>query len=225
MNSPQPLTNRRVPSGDDTNIQILTPRSPDTPNGPHTAAPDPARLLVPFEREAMPFLDRLYATATHMTHDRAHAEDLVEATYLRAFDAFGSVTAETSLKVWLFQLLADTALHAAGEWQRPQRSSSATACRCQRSPEEHHPRFRDLQVSLARALDRLPDHEVQAALRQLPQKLAIVVHLADAEDFSSTEIADILAIPRGAATSLLLYGRHCLLHALTDAARRHGFLD
>jgi RNA polymerase sigma-70 factor (ECF subfamily) len=223
MNSPHTLMKRRIPVGDDT--QILTSRSAGTPNGLRTAAPDPAKLLVRFEREAMPFLDRLYATAAHMTHDRAHAEDLVQKTYLRAFDAFGALTAETSLKVWLFQLLADTALHASGEWQRPRRSGSATACPCRRSPEEHHPRFRDPHMFQAQALDRLPDHEVQAALRQLPQALAIVVHLADAEDFSSAEIADILAIPQGTATSLLLYGRHCLLHALTDAARRHGCLD
>ncbi|MEU6657217.1 sigma-70 family RNA polymerase sigma factor [Streptomyces sp. NPDC046900] len=225
MNSPQPLTNRRIPSDDDTHIQILTPRNPDTPNGPHTAAPDPAKLLVRFEREAMPFLDRLYATATHLTHDRVHAEDLVQTTYLRAFDAFGALTAETSLKVWLFQLLADTALHVSGEWRRPQPSNSSTACPCRRSQEEHHPRFCDPQMSQAQALEQLPDREVKAALQQLPQELAIVVYLADAEDFSPTEIADILAIPQVTATSLLLYGRHCLLHALTDAARRHGFLD
>ncbi|MFI6489900.1 RNA polymerase sigma factor [Streptomyces sp. NPDC050564] len=166
-----------------------------------------------------------YATATRMTHDRAHAEDLVQKTYLRAFEAFGALTAGTSLKVWLFRLLADTALHTSGTWQRSPRSSPPTACPCRPSPEEHHPRLGDPRMSQAQALDRLRDHEVDAALRHLPQELAIVVHLADAEDFSPTEIADILTVSQGTATSLLLYGRHCLLHALTDAARRHGFLD
>jgi RNA polymerase sigma-70 factor (ECF subfamily) len=80
-------------------------------------------------------------------------------------------------------------------------------------------------MSRAQALDRLPDHEVQAALRQLPQDVAIVVHLADVEDFSPAEIAHILGIPRGTVASLLLCGRHCLLHALTDAAGRLGLLS
>ncbi|MEU1600789.1 sigma factor [Streptomyces sp. NPDC005708] len=215
---------QRIPSGDDPGTQILPPQSPTTPNGPHTAVPDPATLLVRFECEAMPFLDRLYATATHMTRDRAHAEDLVQKTYLRAFDAFGALTGGTSLKVWLFQLLADTAPQASGQWQRLPRSSSSTACPCHRSPESHH-QSRAPHMSQAQALDRLPDHEVQAALRQLPQELAIIVHLADAEDFSPTEIANVLRMPLGTATSLLLYGRHCLLHALTDAARRLALLN
>lgn len=173
----------------------------------------------------MPFLDRLYMAATHMTHDGAHAEDLVQKTYLQAFGVFGALTAGTALKVWLFRLMADTAFRTPGEWHRLPRSSSSTACPCRRPPEKHHPRFRDPEMPDAQALERLPHHEVKAALRRLPQELAIIVHLADAEDFSPTEIADVLGIPENTATSLLLCGRHCLLHAFTDASRRQGLLD
>lgn len=173
----------------------------------------------------MPFLDRLYMAATHMTHDGAHAEDLVQKTYLQAFRVFGALTAGTDLKVWLFQLLADSAFHTTGEWHRLPRSSSSTACPCRRPTEKHHPRFREPEMPDAQALDRLPDQEVKAAFRRLPQELAILVHLADAEDFSPTEIADVLGISENTATSLLLHGRHCLLHAFTDASRRQGLLD
>ncbi|MGY5034305.1 sigma factor-like helix-turn-helix DNA-binding protein [Streptomyces sp. 900116325] len=75
------------------------------------------------------------------------------------------------------------------------------------------------------ALERLPDQEVKAAFRRLPQELAILVHLADAEDFSPTQIADVLGISENTATCLLLHGRHCLLNAFTDAPRRQGLLD
>ena len=216
---------RHTPTGDDTGTHIPIPRSPATPNGPDSAATDPAGLLVRFECEVMPFLDRLYMAATHMTHAGAHAEDLVQKTYLQAFRVFGALTAGTDRKVWLFQLLADSAFHTTGEWHRPPRSNSSTACPCRRPTEKHHPRFREPGMPDAQALERLPDQEVKAALRRLPQELAILVHLADAEDFSPTEIADVLGISENTATSLLLHGRHCLLHAFTDASRRQGLLD
>ncbi|WP_030933503.1 sigma factor-like helix-turn-helix DNA-binding protein [Streptomyces sp. NRRL B-24720] len=170
----------------------------------------------------MPFLDRLYMAATHMTHDGAHAEELIQKTYLQAFRVFGALTAGTDLKVWLFQLLAGSAFHTTGEWAR---SSSSTACPCRRPTEKHHPRFREPETPDAQALERLPDQEVKAAFRRLPQELAIIVHLADAEDFSPTEIAVVLGISENTAISLLLHGRHCLLQAFIDASRRQDLLD
>jgi RNA polymerase sigma-70 factor (ECF subfamily) len=75
------------------------------------------------------------------------------------------------------------------------------------------------------ALDQLPDDEVTAALQQLPTELRIVVYLAGVEDFPPTEIAEILGLSPGTATSRLRHGHDSLLQTLTDAARRRGLLD
>lgn len=63
-----------------------------------TDAAHPSDVVARFDREAMPFLDRLYAAAIHLTDDRAAAEGLVEQTYVRAFGAFESSQAGSSLK-------------------------------------------------------------------------------------------------------------------------------
>ncbi|MGW1886918.1 sigma-70 family RNA polymerase sigma factor [Streptomyces sp. NPDC001970] len=173
----------------------------------------------------MPFLDRLYAAATQMTCDRADADNLVQQTYLRAFDAFGSFAERTSLKVWLFRILADTALGASGERQRPQGSDSSTGRAGCRLPGERHPRFPVPRTPRAQALDRLPDRDVRATLRQLPRELAIVVYLADVEDFPPAEVADVLGISPSTATSRLHHGRQRLLRLLTDVACRRGLFD
>ncbi|MFF4316952.1 sigma-70 family RNA polymerase sigma factor [Streptomyces sp. NPDC001507] len=194
-------------------------------NGSVTAAPDPAELVVLFERVATPFIDQLYAAAVQMTRDRGDAEDLIQETYRRAFDAFGSFAWTTNLRMWLFQVLADTSLDACGEPQPPVRSSSLPGRPVGRLPEPTHSTLRVSQTAQAQALGRLPDHEVKAALRQLPRKLAIVVHLADVEEFSHMEIAEILRVPSSTVRSRLHYGRRCLRGLLTDAARRRGLLS
>ncbi|MGW3246471.1 sigma factor-like helix-turn-helix DNA-binding protein [Streptomyces sp. NPDC001070] len=167
-----------------------------------------------FEHEAMPFLDRLYSAATRMACDRADADDLVQQTYVQAFQAFDSFPEGIGPKVRLFRILADTALGARGERNR--------SCSV---PGEQVPARSGHKVPAAQALGRLPDDEVSAALRRLPAEVRIVVHLADAEDFPAADIAGILRIPASTARSRLRHGRNLLLQALTDAVRRRGMPD
>src|SRR5512143_444966 len=51
-----------------------------------------------FERDALPFLDQLYAAALRMTRNPADAEDLLQETYVRAFSAFHQYQDGTNLK-------------------------------------------------------------------------------------------------------------------------------
>ncbi|MEU1601011.1 sigma-70 family RNA polymerase sigma factor [Streptomyces sp. NPDC005708] len=183
------------------------------------AAPDPVEFAARFECEALPFLDRLYTAALQLTRDRAAAEHLVQETYLRAFEAFGAFTGRTGLKAWLFRVLAHTAL-ALDACSRRQRQPHRTASTGR--SEAEHPTTPALATVETQALGRLSDPEVKAAFRQLPREVAIVVHLADVDDFTHREIAEILSIPPETAASRLLHGRQHLLRLLTDAARRHG---
>ncbi|MFJ8510109.1 sigma-70 family RNA polymerase sigma factor [Streptomyces avermitilis] len=213
---------RRARTPDDTHAEMLAPLRSGMANGSGSTAPDADGLVARFEREALPFLDRLYAAATCMTRDRAVAEDLVQQTYLRAFDAFGSFTTGTSLKAWLFHILADTAHGAHGERQNLPRPVPSTGQPRHRLPGEKHPTPSVPPTAAAQALDLLPDHEVKAALNQLPRESAIVVHLAYVEDFTPEEIAEVLGIPPGTAISRLHHGRQRLLRLLIYAARDRG---
>ncbi|PIB00376.1 MULTISPECIES: sigma-70 family RNA polymerase sigma factor [Streptomyces] len=213
---------RRARTPDDTHAEMLAPLGPGMANGPDSTAPDAADLVARFEREALPFLDRLYAAATCLTRDRGAAAELVQQTYLRAFDAFGSFTTGTNMKAWLFYVLADTAHGADGERQNLPRPSCSPGQPRDRLPGKKHPAPSVPPTAAAQALDLLPDHEVKAALNQLPREIAIVVHLAYVEDFSSEEIAELLGIPPGTAISRLHHGRQRLLRLLIYAARRQG---
>src|SRR5215469_4354906 len=65
----------------------------DRPRGPKGAErlaqaerTDERRLR--FERDALPYVDQLYAAALRMTRNPADAEDLVQETFLKAYSAF-----------------------------------------------------------------------------------------------------------------------------------------
>src|ERR1700760_4261914 len=77
-----------------------------------------------FERDALPFLDQLYAAAMRMTRNPSDAEDLVQETYVKAFAAFHQFTEGTNLKAWLYRILTNTFINNYRRKQRqPQESN------------------------------------------------------------------------------------------------------
>src|SRR5262245_12018879 len=60
-----------------------------------------------FESSLTPILSAVYATALHMTRNRADAEDLVQEAALQAFRAFNSFQEGTNFKAWFFRILTN----------------------------------------------------------------------------------------------------------------------
>lgn len=58
-----------------------------------------------FAREALPLHDVLYRQALHLVRNPDTAEDLVQETYLHAFDKFDTFEAGTNLKAWMSRIL------------------------------------------------------------------------------------------------------------------------
>ena len=76
-----------------------------------------------FERDALPFLDQLYAAALRMTRNPADAEDLVQEAYVKAYAAFHQFTEGTNLKAWMYRILTNTFINNYRRRQRqPQQS-------------------------------------------------------------------------------------------------------
>src|SRR5207247_3018615 len=92
-----------------------------------------------FERDALPYLDQLYAAALRMTRNPADAEDLVQETYVKAFAAFHQFTEGTNLKAWLYRILTNTFINSYRKRQRePQQSASEDVEDWQLAPAESH---------------------------------------------------------------------------------------
>src|SRR5690606_5112632 len=86
---------------------------------PPRTRPAPGReLRAMFEEQALPFMDQLYGAAMRMTRNPADAADLVQETFVKAYQAFGSFQQGTNLKAWLYRIQTNTFINSYRKNQR-----------------------------------------------------------------------------------------------------------
>ncbi|WP_344588078.1 sigma-70 family RNA polymerase sigma factor [Actinomadura vinacea] len=176
-----------------------------------------------FERDAVPYLDQLYAAALRMTRNPADAEDLVQDAYAKAFASFHRFEEGTNLRAWLYRILTNTFINEYRKKQRRPAQSTAETIEDWQLAEVASHTPAGLKSAETAALERLPDTEVKRALGTLPEEFQLPIYLADVEGFAYKEIANILGIPIGTVMSRLHRGRHRMREQLEDYARERGF--
>jgi RNA polymerase sigma-70 factor, ECF subfamily len=175
-----------------------------------------------FERDALQYLDQLYAAALRMTRNPADAEDVVQETYAKAYASFHQFMPGTNLKAWLYRILTNTYINSYRKRQRePQLSDGENVEDWQLARAESHTSS-GLKSAEMVALENLPDTDVKGALQQLAPDFRLAVYLADVEGFSYKEIAEIMGTPIGTVMSRLNRGRTQLRNLLAEYARDRG---
>ncbi len=177
-----------------------------------------------FEAMVNPWLDNLYASALRLTRNERDAEDLVQDAVMRAYRFFDKFERGTNFRAWLFKILTNTfintyrrsvkerALSDESERQSVEaRFFSADTTDQAQNPED---------LILQRALSA----DVLQAIDTLPIDFRMVVILADLQEFSYKEIADILDVPVGTVMSRLFRGRKALQKVLLEAEKQESSL-
>jgi RNA polymerase sigma-70 factor (ECF subfamily) len=181
-------------------------------------------LAADFEREALPHLGALYSAALRMTRNEKDAEDLVQDSLLRAYRFFDTFQAGTNCKAWLFRILTNVFCNNYREREREHvvlseaEASPANLEQFVGGAEEG----RDVETAL---LGRMVSADVERALAAVPSDFRMAVILADLEDFSYKEIAEIMDCPAGTVMSRLYRGRKILQGLLHDYAVEQGIIQ
>ena len=177
-----------------------------------------------FAQQAMQHAPQLYSAALRMTRSKSDAEDLVQETYLRAYRSFATFTEGTNLRAWLFRILTNTFINSYRAKQRRVQETDLGDV----EDLYLYRRVSGLDVASRSAEDTLfdlfTDDEVKGALEALPDSFRVPVLLADVEDFSYKEIAEMLDIPIGTVMSRLHRGRKAMHKALLEYATERGLL-
>ncbi|AEX66860.1 sigma-70 family RNA polymerase sigma factor [Corynebacterium diphtheriae] len=175
-----------------------------------------------FERDALPLLDQLYGGALRMTRNPADAEDLVQETYVKAYQAFNSFSEGTNLKAWLYRIMTNTYINSYRKKKRqPTQQSSEDVTDHQLLATSSHESV-GLESAEVEALKNLPNQRIAQAMYDLSEDYRMVVYYADVEGLAYKEIAEIMGTPLGTVMSRLHRGRKQLREALKDVAQEHG---
>lgn len=168
-----------------------------------------------FSRRLLAELDTLYRTARYLTGDPLLAEDIVQEVSLKAIQGQAAFKKNAAFRPWLFTILRNT---ITDYFRRQSRRPTTLSLEADDAPEVAVDEPLD-----SRLLEYVLDEEIEQALQELPEEMRLAVLLADVEEFSYQEIAEVLAWPLGSVMSRLHRGRGKLRARLLTYAKRRGY--
>ena len=163
-----------------------------------------------FEAEALPHWDDLYRTAVRQLNDEGRAEDVLQEAYLKAWKSFHQFRRGTNCRAWLFRIMFNCIHDHHRHWFNTKTTDEFDDTVSAKFP--YAPPIPD----------GLTDEEIVAAVLALPERFREVVLLADVEEFSYKEIAEVLSLPIGTVMSRLSRARKSLRTTLAGVAESYG---
>jgi RNA polymerase sigma-70 factor, ECF subfamily len=171
-------------------------------------SPQSEQQLFTFEELALGYADQLFRVALRVVRNHEKAEDLVQETFLQAWKSFHRFEAGTNLRAWLYKIMFN--LHY----------TSLRRNKLELVPVEET--IFDTLAYDPPTPQFVTEEEVLGALERLPRDFQVPVILADIEELSYLEIAEVLNIPKGTVMSRLHRGRKLLRLELVNYARSYG---
>jgi RNA polymerase sigma factor (sigma-70 family) len=158
-----------------------------------------------FEQVVLPHLDAAYNLARWLTRREHDAEDVVQESYLRAFNAFEQFHGGDA-RCWLLTIVRNTCY----TWLARNRERAPTASFDEALHDVETSAF-DPQAILQQKIDR---DTLKRALEDLPVEFREVLILREFEGLSYQQVASVAILPVGTVRSRLARARARLAEAL-----------
>jgi RNA polymerase sigma-70 factor (ECF subfamily) len=173
-----------------------------------------------FEKVALPYLDAVYRAAVALCGQPLEADDLVQETFLKAFERFESFQVGTNCKAWLLQILRNI-------WIDRLRRKKIVGQALPLEEEIIAERSHDNETVWSNAedlIENFSDEQVIKALSELPEDQRLTLFLIDVEQLSQKEVAQITGVAAGTVKSRTSRGRAALKERLTSYAKEMGLM-
>jgi RNA polymerase sigma-70 factor, ECF subfamily len=195
--------------------KLPTPPIPDTK---HEAVPTAAEAF----RDYAP---RIYHLARRMLGNEADAQDVTQEVFVQVMRKLSGFRSEAAFPTWLYRVAVNAALayrrnravreghlsHDAKEITRQERARQTHLWHWVGEPEKL-------------ALDRETHDLIEKAIARLPERYRDVYMLADLEELSNVEIAEMLGLGLSVVKSRLHRARLLMRAALTPYFEENGRL-
>lgn len=184
-----------------------------------------AKLRAEFERDAMPHLDAVYATALRLTRRPADADDLAQDAMLKAYRFYDRFEAGTNLKAWLLKIVTNTFITRYRRGVLERGTLEGVSAGPIGDGLMSREAMRGLMDPVDDAQRGILAGEIQEALDELSEEHRLIVLLADVEELSYKEIADVVGVPIGTVMSRLHRARKSLQQRLVAQAEAMGIVS
>lgn len=166
-----------------------------------------------FSDLALKHLEEIASFSRRVTGNAADADDLVQATFERAFRSWRELRDPAACRAWLFRIARNVFVDG--------KRAAAARSRLALVEAAEAPEF----VVPAEAIERLTARELEAVLEQLPADQREALLLCDLWGFSYAEIAEVVGSPIGTVRSRIARSRgrlSALLGKSTSASKERG---
>lgn len=178
-----------------------------------------------FKEELYPHHVALFRYALALCkNDETSAKDLVQDTYLKAYNALENYRAGTKARAWLFVIQRNLFVNKYRQGKKAKMVSLDAPDELFTTPEGAVSQPGGLNGYSEELVYTMSD-VVYSALQSLDQKYKEVLILADLEDFKYEEIAEITGTPIGTVRSRLNRGRTMLRDKLREYGKAQGFIS
>jgi RNA polymerase sigma factor (sigma-70 family) len=168
-----------------------------------------------FQREMLPHMAAVRTFAYYMIRDGNDADDLVQVTFLKAWQFLRSYQENTNAKAWLFRICKHAFINEYRVRKAAPRKVNVDDPVVSAKASVENPSYAEIEVG------QFSD-EVTYALGKLSPDFRAVV-LLDYEDFSYEEISAILGVKLNTVRTRLHRARKQLAQSLGDYAKEFGY--
>lgn len=168
-----------------------------------------------FEYLILKYQSQLLATAQNIVKVRENAEDLVQESFMKAYEKLETLKDPNQFYPWLKRITVNLALNYFDRSKRivDVETEDGTGSYFDNVPVMEGPEDLALKEEMRRYVRTFVD--------SLPDRLRVVVILREVEDLSYEEISDMLKIPLGTVRSRLFNARQIVKERLV----RQGLAD